>query len=136
MVHIAHSSNKYTYMRKSMIIMLIHKKPFLLLFENCLVKILRSLYTRILYAKFGWNLIQWFREEFFKFRPCIFAISFSSPLGKWEWQFIWINLNPVYPRMFCAKFGWIWPSGSEKMKMWKVYRQTNDEAIRKDHYIN
>ena len=26
--------------------------------------------------------------------------------------FIWTNLNPLYPRMFCAKFGWNWPSGS------------------------
>ena len=26
--------------------------------------------------------------------------------------FIWISLNPLYPRMLCAKFGWNWPSGS------------------------
>ena len=26
--------------------------------------------------------------------------------------FIWRNLNPLHPRMFCAKFGWNWPSGS------------------------
>ena len=26
--------------------------------------------------------------------------------------FIWTNLNPLYPRMLCAKFGWNWPSGS------------------------
>ena len=26
--------------------------------------------------------------------------------------FIWRNLNPPHPRMFCAKFGWNWPSGS------------------------
>ena len=25
---------------------------------------------------------------------------------------IWSNLNPLYPRMLCAKFGWNWPSGS------------------------
>ena len=25
---------------------------------------------------------------------------------------IWTNLNPLHPRMLCAKFGWNWPSGS------------------------
>ena len=29
-----------------------------------------------------------------------------------EWFFIWTNLNPLQPRMLCAKFGWNWPSGS------------------------
>ena len=28
------------------------------------------------------------------------------------WFFIWTNLNPLHPRMLCAKFGWKWPSGS------------------------
>ena len=27
-------------------------------------------------------------------------------------SFIWINLNSLLPRMFCAKFGWNWFSGS------------------------
>ena len=26
--------------------------------------------------------------------------------------FIWTNLNPLYWKMLCAKFGWNWPSGS------------------------
>ena len=26
--------------------------------------------------------------------------------------FIWTKLNPLYPRMLCAKFGWNWPIGS------------------------
>ena len=26
--------------------------------------------------------------------------------------FIWTNLNPLHPRMLCAKFGWNWPSGT------------------------
>ena len=26
--------------------------------------------------------------------------------------FIWTNLNPLHPRMLCAKFGWNWPCGS------------------------
>ena len=28
------------------------------------------------------------------------------------WFFIWTNLNPLHPRMLCAKFGWNWLSGS------------------------
>ena len=26
--------------------------------------------------------------------------------------FIWTNLNPLYPRMLCVKFGWNWSCGS------------------------
>ena len=25
---------------------------------------------------------------------------------------LWTKLNPIHPRMLCAKFGWNWPSGS------------------------
>ena len=28
------------------------------------------------------------------------------------WFFIWRNLNPLHPRMLCAKFGWNWLKGS------------------------
>ena len=37
--------------------------------------------------------------------------------------FIWTNLNPLHPRMLCAKFGWNWPSGSgeEDFKMSSMY---------------
>ena len=28
--------------------------------------------------------------------------------------FIWTTLNPLHPRMLCAKFGWNWPSGSRE----------------------
>ena len=31
-----------------------------------------------------------------------------------EWFSIWTNLNPLHPRMLCAKFGWNWPIGSEE----------------------
>ena len=41
--------------------------------------------------------------------------------------FIWTNLNPLHPGILCAKFGSNWPTTDleKKMKMWKVYRQTN-----------
>ena len=32
--------------------------------------------------------------------------------GKRVGPFIWTNLNPLHPRMLCAKFGWNWLSGS------------------------
>ena len=34
-----------------------------------------------------------------------------SPLKR-AGPFIWRNLNPLHPKMLCAKFGWKWPSGS------------------------
>ena len=35
----------------------------------------------------------------------------NSP-SKRAGSFIWTNLNPLHPRMFCAKFSWNWLSGS------------------------
>ena len=48
-------------------------------------------------------------KKIFNKRECIFAVI--SP-WKRAGPFIWINLNPLHPRMLCAKFGWNWPSGS------------------------
>ena len=47
-----------------------------------------------------------------------------------EWFLIWTNLNPFHARMFCANFGWNWPSGSgdEDMKIWKVCDNDNDDG--------
>ena len=57
--------------------------------------------------------------------------------------FIWTNLNPLHPRMLCAKFGWNWPSGSgeevENRKSLQTDGQTDGrtdagrKAIRKAH---
>ena len=49
--------------------------------------------------------------------------------------FVWTNLNPLHPRMLCAKFGWNWPSGSEEedenvkslQTDWQSNRQTTDD---------
>ena len=40
---------------------------------------------------------------------CYFII-----ISPWKrvWPFIWTKLNPLYPRILCAKFGWNWSSSS------------------------
>ena len=45
-----------------------------------------------------------------------------------KWYFIWTNLNPLHPRMLCAKFGWNWLGGSEEEdKNVKVYDNANND---------
>ena len=43
-----------------------------------------------------------------------------------KWIFIWTNLNPLHPRMLCAKFGWNWPSGSGEENK-NVYHNDNNK---------
>ena len=50
-------------------------------------------------VKFGWNRLNVFR----------YFVIIS--LWKRARLFIWAQLNPLYPRMPCAKFGWILLSG-------------------------
>ena len=43
---------------------------------------------------------------------------------------MWTNLNPLHPRMLCAKFSWNWLSGSREdgnVKSLRTDRQTTDE---------
>ena len=48
---------------------------------------------------------------------------------KIEWFLISTKLNPIYPRMLCAKFVEIDPVVLEKkMKIWRVYRQTDGQT--------
>ena len=90
---------------------------------------LNPLHPRMLCAKFGWNWPSGSEKKIFKFRQCIFAIVIIS---HWKslWSFIWWNLNPLHPRMLCAKFGWNWPSGSweedENVKSLQMDRQTDN----------
>ena len=70
-----------------------------------------SLYTMMLCAKFGWNWPSRSGEEDFKiFWIEIYYFVTISPWSR-AWPFIWTNLNPLYPRMLCAKFGKNLPNG-------------------------
>ena len=50
-------------------------------------------------------------KDFKIFSIEIHYFAFISPWRK-TWPVIWTNLNPLHPRMLCAKFGWNWPGGS------------------------
>ena len=72
---------------------------------------IESPHPRMLCAKFGWNWLSGSGEDF-----CILSMYFcyfkiTSP-WKRAGPFIWTNLNPLHPRMLCAKFGWNWLSSS------------------------
>ena len=53
-------------------------------------------------------------EEHFKILSMYFRYLETIPPWKRVGPFIWTNLNPLHPRMHCAKFGWNWPCGSWK----------------------
>ena len=75
---------------------------------------LNSLHQRMLCAKIGWNwLCPYVKEDFLKFRQCIFAISLLSPVGK-VWSIIWQKnpLNLPHARMIILS--WNWPTGSRE----------------------
>ena len=59
------------------------------------------------------NLAWWFRRKgsykILNKYICYFIIIFP---WKKVWPFIWTNLNPLHPTMYCAKFDWNWPSCS------------------------
>ena len=57
-------------------------------------------------------------EKILKFCQCILDFLYLSTLGNKVEPFIWTNLNPLYPRILCAKFGWNWSSGSGEEGFW------------------
>ena len=75
---------------------------------------LGPLYPRMLCDKFAWIGPVVLEKIFFEIRQCIFAISVVISPWKKAGPFIWTNLNPLHPRMLCAKFGWNWLSGSRE----------------------
>ena len=58
------------------------------------------------------NALFFIYKKIFKFRQCIFLYLVIIPPWKRVGPFIWTNLNPLHPRMHCAKFCWNWSSGS------------------------
>ena len=65
-------------------------------------------------------------KKIYKFCQCILFFVIISP-WKRAGPFIWTNLNSLHSRMFCAKFGGNWPSGSgqedENVKSLQTDRQ-------------
>ena len=62
--------------------------------------------------KFGWNWLSGYGEEDVSISWMYFHYFVITTPWKREGSFTWINLNPLHPRMLCAKFGWNWLSGS------------------------
>ena len=63
--------------------------------------------------------IAFLRKQFKSIYTYDYIITFIKRIKKtinnfmrMYWFFIWTNLNPLDPRMLCAKFGWNWHSGS------------------------
>ena len=107
----------------------------LLIFFHNLVII--SHYTRMLYARFGWNWPHVSRKDFKRHvvNAFIFTISIIYP-WKSTWPFILKNLKFFNHGFFVQSTSIIEIGSSvlEKNTMWKVYIQINRwQAIRKAH---
>ena len=72
-------------------------------------------------AKFGWNWPSASGEEDFYISSMYFRYFAIISSWKRAGPFIWTNLNPLYPRMLCAKFGWNWTVGSGGLKFGVAY---------------
>ena len=72
-------------------------------------------------------MVQWFWRKVFNFVNVFSLIEIISP-WKWAGALVWIILNPLHPRMLCAKFGWNWPSGSEE-KIFKYCQCIFDTSL-------
>ena len=71
-----------------------------------------SLSSKDACAKIGWNWLGGSWEEDFLISSLYFRYFVIISPWKRAGPVIWTNLNPLHPRMLCAKFGWNWPSGS------------------------
>ena len=88
---------------------------------------LNPLHPRMLCAKFGWNWLSGSGEEDFLIMSMYLHYFVIISPWKRAGPFIWRNLNPLHPRMLCAKFGWNWLSGSGGEDK-NVYRQTDGQT--------
>ena len=86
-------------------------------------------------AKFGWNWPSASGEEDFYISSMYFRYFAIISSWKRAGPFIWTNLNPLYPRMLCAKFGWNWTigSGEEDENVKSLRQQRRWILIRKAH---
>ena len=73
---------------------------------------LNPLHQRMLCAKSGWNWLSGSKEEYFLISSMYFCYFVIISPWKRVGPFIWTKLNPLHPRILCAKFGWNWPCGS------------------------
>ena len=96
---------------------------------------LNPLHPRMHCAKFGWNWLSDSGEEDFLISSMYFHYFVIISPWKRAGPFIWTNLNPLHPRMLCAKFGWYWPSISgeedENVKSLQTDRQTDRRTDRR-----
>ena len=72
---------------------------------------LNPLHPRMLWPKFGWNWPSGSGEDFLLLSMYFHYSVIISP-WKRAGPFIWTKLNPLHPRMLCAKLGWNRLSGS------------------------
>ena len=92
------------------------------------------LHPKMLCAKFGWKWPFDSGEDFCFILSMHFR--YFVIISPWEktWPFIWTNLNPLHPKMRCAKFSWnrLCSSGEgfENMKFTDG-QQTNDRRSEK-----
>ena len=88
-------------------------------------------HPRIYCAKFDWNWSSGSGEIFFLISSMFFRYFVIISPWKRTGPFIWTNMNSLYPRMVCAKFGWNWPRGSweevENRKRLQTDGQTRDD---------
>ena len=67
---------------------------------------LNLIHPRMLCAKFGWNWLSGSGEEDFLISSLYFLYFVIISPRKRVGPFIWTKLNPLHPRILCAKFGW------------------------------
>ena len=72
----------------------------------------KPLHQRMLCANFGWNWLSGSGEEDYLIASMYFRYFITISPWNRAGPFFWTNLNPLHPRMLCAKFGWNWLSGS------------------------
>ena len=81
-------------------------------------KTLSPFHLRMLYAKFGWNWPNGSAEEDFHISSMYFCSFVIISPSKKAGPFIWMTLNPLHPRMPCAKL-----PGTLKLAQWFLRRR-------------